>query len=177
MINYFANCQTLAEAKELYHRLAMANHPDHGGDVRIMQEINRQYAVFQTDFAWHSETRRQQEAHAEGKKTCADYHDIAEVLQVLGTKIEAALNMGLEVELTGLWIWVSGDTRPHKEELKELKFKWSHDKTAWYYPGVPSFNRKPFTMDEIRNQYGSRTFTKAAQPEEEKRQAIPAGGA
>jgi hypothetical protein len=177
MINYFSNCQTLEDAKALYHKLAMANHPDRGGDVRIMQEINAQYARFQSEFTYHSERARQAAAHAEGKKTAADYHDLEEVIEILRVKIEAVLNLGLTAELCGLWVWVSGDTRPQKEELKTLQFKWAHDKEAWYFAGVPSFNRKPFTMDEIRNQYGSRTFTKAAQPEEEKCQAIPAGGA
>jgi hypothetical protein len=77
--------------------------------------------------------------------------------------------MGLEVELCGLWVWVTGDTKPHKEELKAAGFKWSPNKTAWYYPGVPSFNRTPRTMDDIRSMYGSQVFTRASQPEEEEK--------
>jgi hypothetical protein len=78
--------------------------------------------------------------------------------------------MGLEVELCGLWVWVSGDTKSHKEELKAAGFKWSPNKSAWYYPGVPSFNRTPRSMEDIRSMYGSQVFTR--QPEEEKEEVL-----
>ena len=37
---YFTNCKTLDELKAEYRRLAMANHPDRGGDVETMKQIN-----------------------------------------------------------------------------------------------------------------------------------------
>lgn len=40
-MKYFVNCKTLEELKREYRRLAVANHPDHGGDVAIMQQIKR----------------------------------------------------------------------------------------------------------------------------------------
>jgi curved DNA-binding protein CbpA len=43
---YFETCNTLEEAKTLYKSLARANHPDTGGDLRTMQEINAQYAEY-----------------------------------------------------------------------------------------------------------------------------------
>lgn len=42
-MNFFSHCKTAEEAKEEYRKLAKKNHPDMGGSVRIMQEINRQY--------------------------------------------------------------------------------------------------------------------------------------
>lgn len=166
MYQYFKNCQSLEEAKSLYKKLARQNHPDLGGDTRIMQEINAEYAHFQSEFAYHSERTRQQQAHAEGKKTSADYHNLNEVAEVLRIKIETALNMGLEVELCGLWVWVSGDTKLYKEELKALGFRWSPDKAAWYFPGVPTFNRSRHSMDEIRRIYGSQRFIRPEQDKE-----------
>lgn len=166
MYHYFKDCQSLEEAKSLYRRLARTNHPDHGGDTAIMQAINAEYARFQSEFTYRSERTRQQQAHAEGKKTSADYHNLDEVAEVLRVKIEAALNMGLDVELCGLWVWASGNTKPHKEELKALEFRWSPDKAAWYFAGVPSFNRNRHTMDEIRQMHGSQRFTRTEQEKE-----------
>lgn len=37
---WFRECSTLEEAKLLYKKLVMAYHPDRGGDLRKMQEIN-----------------------------------------------------------------------------------------------------------------------------------------
>lgn len=46
-MKYFTNCKTLDELKKEYRRLAMANHPDRGGDTAVMQAINAEYdAVF-----------------------------------------------------------------------------------------------------------------------------------
>jgi len=166
MYHYFKDVQTLEEAKSLYKKLARQHHPDLGGDTATMQAINAEYATWQSNYARTSERARQQKAHGEGKKTAADYHDLDEVAEVLRVKIETILNLGLEVELCGLWLWVTGDTKPHKEELKAAGFRWSPDKTAWYYPAVPSFNRTKRTMEEIRRMHGSQLFTRADREEE-----------
>ena len=95
------------------------------------------------------------------------------VSEVLREKIEAALNLApdLEVELCGLWVWVTGNTKPHAAELGKngLGFKWAPEKEAWYFPGVPSFNRKRRTLDEIRNMHGSQKFARRADRDEERR--------
>jgi hypothetical protein len=163
MSQYFSTCQSLEEAKSLYKKLARQHHPDFGGDTRTMQDINAQYARFQSEYVYRGERTRQAQAHAEGKKTAADYHDLDQVIETLRVKIEAILNMGLEAELCGLWIWVSGDTRPLKDAIKELGFKWASDKKLWYYPAVPTFNRTRRTMEEIRSMHGSRVFSHANQ--------------
>jgi len=166
MTNYFKDCSTLDEAKSLYRKLALANHPDHGGSTATMQEINAAYAFFQSHFTYTNERNRQTAAHAEGRKTAADYHDLNEVTELLRVKIEAALNMGLDVELCGLWVWVSGNTRPLKEQLKAEGFHWAPDKGLWFFPGVPSMNRTRRTMDEIRNMHGSRSFARPDREED-----------
>lgn len=40
---------------------------------------------------------------------------------------------GLIVELVGSWIWVSGETKKHKDQLKALGFWWSHKREKWYF--------------------------------------------
>lgn len=39
---------------------------------------------------------------------------------------------GLEIEIIGVWIWVSGDTKTHKEILKEAGFKWNKTMVKWF---------------------------------------------
>lgn len=53
MNDWFAQCQTLAEARELYRRLCFEHHPDHGGDTLIMQAINAAYERFKLQRAPH----------------------------------------------------------------------------------------------------------------------------
>lgn len=40
---FFSGVQSLDELKRLYRKLAMTFHPDHGGNLRIMQELNAEY--------------------------------------------------------------------------------------------------------------------------------------
>lgn len=39
---------------------------------------------------------------------------------------------GLEYRSTGLNEWVSGETRPYRDELKANGFKWAQKRRAWY---------------------------------------------
>lgn len=42
-MKYFKNCKTLKELKDTYKKLLKENHPDNGGDLEIMKEINVQF--------------------------------------------------------------------------------------------------------------------------------------
>ena len=78
-----------------------------------------------------------------------------------GEAINAALNaivgLGLEIEICGAWLWVTGNTKPHREVLKGAGFRWSPKKLSWYFRPAEyrSFNRTSWSMAEIRGTYGS----------------------
>lgn len=42
-MRYFAEVETLGELKKEFRRLALVNHPDHGGDACIMRDIICEY--------------------------------------------------------------------------------------------------------------------------------------
>lgn len=172
--NYFSECQTIAEGKARYRELVMEHHPDRGGDTRTMQDVNAAWAEFQANHAKADGYRRQQDAHAEGRKSAADFHNLDEVAEQLRVKIEWALNLeGVEVELMGFWIWLTGNTKAHKEAIKantegeEIKWRWAREKEAWYFAGVPSFNRERRSLDEIRSMHGSQKFSRSQGKREE----------
>ena len=174
MFSYFQNCASLDEARSLYHQLAKENHPDYGGDLRTMQEINRQWAEYQVIGAKFDARQRQAAAHKEGKKSAADFHDLDELGEIIRAKVEALLNISpdLIVEVCGLWVWVTGETKAHKDEIKVVEgMRYALEKKAWYFAAVPSFNRTRRTMDEIRSMHGSRTFSR--QPDEDRQPAAP----
>lgn len=158
---------TKEEMVSQYRELCKTNHPDHGGDLRTMQDINGEWASILAHAAFVEATERQNQAHAEGRKSAGDYHDLNNVEEMLRREIIFILNMGLgvEVELMGLWIWVTGDTKVHAAEFKahnvdaEIKWKWSPVKMAWYFAGVPTFSRKNTPLAQIRATYGSIQFS------------------
>lgn len=51
--------------------------------------------------------------------------------------IDKVLDMqGVSLEKSGTWYWAIGNTREYKEQLKELSFKFSRKRSAWYYVAV-----------------------------------------
>ncbi|MBS0350771.1 MAG: hypothetical protein JSR33_06240, partial [Proteobacteria bacterium] len=48
--------------------------------------------------------------------------------EILSRALNAIMGCSLEIEICGAWIWLSGDTRPHKELLKQNGFRWAPKK-------------------------------------------------
>lgn len=61
----------------------------------------------------------------------------------------------IEVELCGKWLWVDGETKPVKEELKKLGLRWASKKEKWYFAGTPAHSWGKTDMEQIRNLHGS----------------------
>ena len=81
-IKWFAACATLAEVQSLYRKLVMEHHPDRGGDVRKMQEINAEHDALVRDPSrigtarpggWESEWERAHEQSRRKERTWEDF--------------------------------------------------------------------------------------------------------
>ena len=104
-MKYFHNCSTLDEVKSLYRTLAKENHPDKGGDLETMQHINREYS-----FAIAKITSGQGLSAEETEATILSAEKYREALEKI------IYVPGLEIELIGTWIWVRGNTYPHRSK-------------------------------------------------------------
>lgn len=154
-MNHFANCTTVEAIKKLYRTLAMRWHPDRpGGDLETMQIINAQY---------HQALKA-----ADGTQTKGDddkyrtYTYNEETEEELIAKIKETIATGIlnsetvDLYLVGVWLWAQGDTRPVKEELKSLGFRWHKQRSCWYWHNQPyrSFKSNSSTSS-IFNKYGA----------------------
>jgi hypothetical protein len=82
-----------------------------------------------------------------------------EVAQKLAAAIQSIAHLpAIKAELTGNWIWVSGNTKAVKDDLKAAGFKWAHKKGMWYFAAVRSISRGGKDMGYIRSKYGSVTL-------------------
>lgn len=148
--SYFDGIRTLDELKRAYHRLAMENHPDRGGDAEVMKEVNAEY-----DRAFE---------HIKYVTNLGNPHPVSEVAEDFRRAVELALNCdGVIVELCGSWLWLGGDTYPHRETLKSM-YRWSGSKRKWYWsPNSRQYIRGGggVSMGAIRRHYGSRILTKS----------------
>lgn len=131
-MNYFSNLDTVDEIKKVYRSLAFEHHPDRGGDHATMQTINRQY---------HEALKRcdnQRSRGDAGKEHIYRYDEKLEQSTIEAIYKLIALQMdNVKIALIGTWVWVTGDTKPHKEELKAIGCRWHSQRECWYYTATP----------------------------------------
>jgi flavorubredoxin len=86
---------------------------------------------------------------------------MVEVMKQVVELLEAneAIKNEVKMEQVGTWLWLSGATKPIKEELKTLGFKWSKNKSAWYHNGdsESKTKRRGFykDLDTLRKRHGA----------------------
>lgn len=135
---------TPEDVKKAYRAAAMKYHPDRNpAGAEMMKVINAAYEALK-DFSGDSP--------ATGEATAEDYPE------ALNEALNAVIHLdGLEIEVCGAWVWVSGETFKHKAALKEAGFKFAPKKKSWYFRPADwqSASRGTFTMDDIRSKYGS----------------------
>lgn len=155
----FDYCKNLDELKKAYKAAAFANHPDRGGDTATMQEINAEYSA-----KFEELKNRQNTAAAEDKsgKTYATSESAEDFIDIVNHLLKMD---GIEIELCGRWLWIGGDTKNHKDELKACGCRWSPNKKLWSWhfaedseAGYKHRHGRTYSMDHIRNKYGSTTF-------------------
>jgi hypothetical protein len=158
-MQFFQQCTTLDEVKARYRVLAKEHHPDRGGDLATMQAVNKEYA-----FACARIAKGENLTQEEVESTILHAEEYRKA-------VEKIINLeGINIELIGCWIWVSGNTRAHSEYLKSPdngpKFFWAKKKLMWYFRGEEYKVRlkgKSKEIGEIRAKYGSERITSIPQ--------------
>ena len=156
MLKYFKDCNSKEECKKLYKKLAFMYHPDRGGDTETMKAINAEF-----DYVMENNIFKSSKKDTSKKDTKKDYDFSSSQFKDI---ISALVRLdGLEIEITGCFIWVTGNTYPQKDIIKSLGFRYSRNKKAWYIAPEEYFAqkrsyKKSYSMNDIRNKYGSTKF-------------------
>ena len=158
-MKYFTNCATLDDLKRAYRAAAMQNHPDRGGNVETMQAINAEYEKRFEELKHHQNAAAAADTTGKTRATTETAGDFIRIVSEL-LKLD-----GLTVELCGRWLWISGDTLKHKEQLKAIGCRWSSTKKMWSWHFAEegdTWSRGRRSMDQIRRKYGSTVYTNGA---------------
>lgn len=147
-MKYFEGIKTIEGLKRAYKELALINHPDRGGDVEVMKAINAEYDVMfekVKNIRTAADGSTYEKANSEAP---AEFKDIIDRLMKMA---------GIDIEIIGSFVWVSGDTKPVKDILKEMGFRWSSNKSRWYKAPADyrKRSRKTYTIESIREMYGT----------------------
>jgi hypothetical protein len=76
----------------------------------------------------------------------------------VNTALNAIVGLqGIEIEICGTWVWVTGNTFEHKEIFKGAGYYWASKKLAWYFKpdGQRTSSRGQYVLADIRLKHGS----------------------
>lgn len=142
--------ETLEELKTMYRKLAMKHHPDRGGNPEAMKAVNNEYDAL---FPRLKNVHKTKEG-----ETYTARQENAETSDSFKGLINELMKMdGITIEIIGCFVWVTGNTKPYREQLKALTFRWHSKKYAWYLKpeDYRRKNHKDYTLEEIRTMYGT----------------------
>lgn len=155
-MKYFSkqDCETLDSLRQAYKRLTKQFHPDCGGNasdfVAMKAEYEQIFKNLKTYSAFNATTDEERKEHNRKYDYKQDelFRDIIE-------KIIAFEN--ITIEICGIWLWITGNTYPYREQFRSLGFSWSNPKKAWYWkPYAGNIHYKGGkSLDQIRAIYGS----------------------
>ena len=144
---------SLSDVKQVYRKLASANHPDKGGSTETMQLINTAFS----ELCKYFELNATLDINQETETNHSFDFSFVDTLKTLH---------GVVIEICGYWVWLSGNTYPHKEVICNLGFKFSGAKKSWYWsPTIDTskYKRGSKSMKNIRQEFGSKIIKTESQ--------------
>lgn len=157
MLKWFKDCKTQKEAKSLYHALCRKYHPDLGGDVATMQEINSE---FERVFERLPKDSNNTKSTSDNEQTATGNEQTAQTAQKFMKIIQELVKCeGLTIEIVGSWIWLSGDVYKYLRKVKQMGFMYSTKHKKYYLnDGECSKRRSKYSFEQICDKYGVETM-------------------
>lgn len=159
MMKWFKNCKTQKEAKSLYHTLCRKYHPDLGGDVATMQEINSEFEKVFERLPKDSNSSNNTKS-ADSKQTATGNEQTAQTAKKFMKIIQELVKCeGLTIEIVGSWIWLSGDVYKYLRKVKQMGFMYSTKHKKYYLNDGESMKRRSkYSFEQICDKYGVETM-------------------
>ena len=145
-MSYFTNVNNLQELKTKFRKLSMDLHPDKGGSKKAFQNMLNEYQGLFKRLLNNSDFSEERKVY----ETEADKNMRAVINQIIHLP-------GIELEIIGSWLWVTGNTYEHKDELKKSGLFFAPKKKAWYWRPAKykKKSKKQFELVDLRSMYGA----------------------
>lgn len=147
---YFQDINSKEELRKEYKRLSKLLHPDLGGTEEKFKEMLNEY---------QEKTKHSSSGASDGtNESKFNFDSMTEDLKK--AFMASAAMEGVEVEIIGTWIWLSGNTIVYKTTLKEVGYRWASKKKMWYFGETSTKGRGKTSIEDIRKKYGSEIVNK-----------------
>lgn len=152
-MRYFANVKDLEELRKEYKKLLKRFHPDQPeGSEEATKAINAEYEMLFESLK-----------NSSSNDTRNDFNE--EFDNAFRGILSKIIDLNVDIEIIGSWIWLSGNTYVIKETLKRLGFRWINSRNRWAWHSEPfrKTNGKKRSMNELRNYYGSKVVKESSE--------------
>jgi len=145
---YFSKEMTKEEAKKIFRKWCIELHPDKasGNAVEFIKMQSQYESLLRGTFAYTTKDAKEE------SNALKDFINANEFVKGMD---------GVTVELTGTWVWLSGNTFSFKDIIKENGFKWSKSKKKWYKApeGTVQKKKRGTNFKTIQKKYGYQSAT------------------
>lgn len=147
---------TFEEAKAAYRRACMQYHPDRNpAGSEMMKAITEAWRLLEKhDWAGSPVSVKAGKNHGYGEALMEALNKIIHLPDIT-------------IEICGAWVWVGGNTKPVKDQIKAAGYYWASKKHMWYFrpPEWASANRYgEWTIDAIREKFDSEEIKTQQRP-------------
>ncbi len=148
-MKWFHEVNNMDELRGQFKKLLLKHHPDNGGSVSDMQEINAEYDLLFDHLKAENKSDGQSYTFDENEEN-QEFKDV----------INFIIGYQIKIEIIGSWVWCF-ESYACKEQLKELGFKYAPKKKAWcwHYGDYKRHHRQEISLEDIRMKYGSQTVS------------------
>lgn len=150
-MKYFEKIETLEELKKEYNKQVRKLHPDLNKDKDTTSAFQEMQNEYEEKFEQVKNKHKNASGETYEKETHEDFGEFADIINNL------VHYDGVNIEIIGAWIWLTGNTKTYAKEIKEMGFRWSVNKFAWYYH-KGEYHKKSktnYNMDELREKWGT----------------------
>jgi len=154
-LDLFHDFATVAEVKSEYRRLAKLHHPDKGGDVEMMKAVNAAYFMRLEALDGQTSTGFDGKDHTYRYEPAVEREAAEMIARLLALDLP-----GCDVLLIGTWVWVEGNTKACRAEIKTVEgMRWHSKRMMWYWS--PDKKRRRYSQmstEAMKDAYGVKYY-------------------
>ena len=143
----------IKEISKKYRKKIFSCHPDHGGSDMQFIELQQAYTTIMSSIQY---SRKRFNKESNEMEDITKNYDEALINKMMELINNLSHVKDININIMGDWIWVDGETKPYKDKIKSMNFRFSSNKKAWYWHDGKYKKRSKinYSMSDIELRHG-----------------------